>query len=113
MQLSLLVLVAGLFQSESLLLLFLSRESSSTTESDTMCGVEGPAAEQIKDETAGDPVMHDVKVRVTETMYHLDSDLRDVRGLLSTGLLEGFRVTYKKDEVCVVPAGIRIVDSVN
>ncbi|CAD6203127.1 unnamed protein product [Miscanthus lutarioriparius] len=83
----------------SLCLLGSNRESSSTTESDTMCGVEGPAAEQIKDETGGDPVMHDVKVRVTETKYQLDSDLRDVRGLLSTGLLEGFRVTYRKDEV--------------
>lgn len=54
--------------------------------------------------------MHDALVGVTETEYQLDSDLRDVRGLLSTGLLEGFRVTYMKDEVCVVPAGIRIVD---
>jgi hypothetical protein len=78
-----------------------------------MCGVEGPATEQIKDEAGGDPVMHDVKVQVTETKYQLDSGLRDVRGLLSTGLLEGFRVTYRKDEVCVVPPSIRIVDSVN
>lgn len=77
---------------------------------DTICGIEGPAAEQIKDEAGGDHVMHDALVGVTETEYQLDSDLRDVRGLLSTGLLEGFRVTYMKDEVCVVPAGIRIVD---
>ncbi|PAN50311.1 hypothetical protein PAHAL_9G511700 [Panicum hallii] len=40
-----------------------------------------------------------VKVRITETKYQLDSYLKDVRGLLSTGLLEGFKVTYKKDEV--------------
>ncbi|OQU92811.1 hypothetical protein SORBI_3001G417500 [Sorghum bicolor] len=74
-------------------------ENSSTTESDTMYGVEGPAAEQIKDEAGSDHVMHDVKVGVTEIKYQLDSDLRNVRGLLSTGLLEGFRVTYRKDEV--------------
>ncbi|KAF8718722.1 hypothetical protein HU200_025023 [Digitaria exilis] len=40
-----------------------------------------------------------IKVRVAETKYQLDSYLKDVRGLLSTGLLEGFKVTYKKDEV--------------
>ncbi|KAL5209953.1 hypothetical protein ABZP36_005576 [Zizania latifolia] len=40
-----------------------------------------------------------VKVRVTETKYRPNSILKDVRGLLSTGLLEGFRVTYKKNEV--------------
>ncbi|KAL5218277.1 hypothetical protein ABZP36_018961 [Zizania latifolia] len=40
-----------------------------------------------------------VKPRVTETKYRPDSILKDVRGLLSTGLLEGFRVTYKKNEV--------------
>jgi hypothetical protein len=50
-----------------------------------------------------------VKVRITETKYQLDSYLKDVRGLLSTGLLEGFKVTYKKDEVCVFPADCSIV----
>ncbi|NP_001347873.1 uncharacterized protein [Zea mays] len=75
------------------------KQSSSTAELDTICGIEGPAAEQIKDEAGGDHVMHDALVGVTETEYQLDSDLRDVRGLLSTGLLEGFRVTYMKDEV--------------
>ncbi|KAF0904217.1 hypothetical protein E2562_032992 [Oryza meyeriana var. granulata] len=39
------------------------------------------------------------KVRVTETKYRPESILKDVRGLLSTGLLEGFRITYKKNEV--------------
>ncbi|XP_040378062.1 uncharacterized protein LOC102718159 isoform X2 [Oryza brachyantha] len=39
-----------------------------------------------------------VKMRVTETKYRPESILKDVRGLLSTGLLEGFRVTYKKNE---------------
>uniref|UniRef100_K4A5T1 Zinc finger PHD-type domain-containing protein n=1 Tax=Setaria italica TaxID=4555 RepID=K4A5T1_SETIT len=98
------------------------RESCSTTQSDLMHGIEGPAAEQIEDAAGGDHVMPDakeirngageqrprysslstitpVKVRVTETKYQLDSYLKDVRGLLSTGLLEGFKVTYKKDEV--------------
>ena len=40
-----------------------------------MCGVEGPAAEQIKDEAGGDHVMHDVKVGVTETKYQVDTYL--------------------------------------
>lgn len=98
-----------------------------------MHGIEGPAAEQIEDAAGGDHVMPDakeirngageqrprysslstitpVKVRVTETKYQLDSYLKDVRGLLSTGLLEGFKVTYKKDEVCVIPADSRIID---
>ncbi|CAN6313222.1 unnamed protein product [Urochloa humidicola] len=105
----------------SLCLLGLSRETCSTTQSDPMHGIEGPAAEQIEDATCGDHMMPDVKefrngaaeqgskygslstispvkVRVTETKYQLDSYLKDVRGLLSTGLLEGFKVTYKKDE---------------
>ncbi|KAM0822699.1 hypothetical protein ACQ4PT_071342 [Festuca glaucescens] len=38
-------------------------------------------------------------VRVAETKYKPDSLLREVRGLLFTGLLEGFRVTYKRDGV--------------
>ncbi|CAL4922042.1 unnamed protein product [Urochloa decumbens] len=99
------------------------RETCSTTQSDPMNGIEGPAAEQIEDAAGGDHAMPDVKeigngaaeqrprygslstitppvkVRVTETKYQLDSYLKDVRGLLSTGLLEGFKVTYKKDEV--------------
>ncbi|CAN6307089.1 unnamed protein product [Urochloa humidicola] len=98
------------------------RETCSTTQSDPMHGIEGPAAEQIEDAASGDHAMPDVKeigngaaeqrprygslsaispvkLRVTETKYQLDSYLKDVRGLLSTGLLEGFKVTYKKDEV--------------
>ncbi|CAN6320480.1 unnamed protein product [Urochloa humidicola] len=98
------------------------REICSTTQSDPMHGIEGPAAEQIEDAASGDHAMPDVKergngtaeqrprygslsaitpikMRVTETKYQLDSYLKDVRGLLSTGLLEGFKVTYKKDEV--------------
>ncbi|KAM0930801.1 hypothetical protein ACQ4PT_000718 [Festuca glaucescens] len=38
-------------------------------------------------------------VRAAETKYKPDSLLREVRGLLFTGLLEGFRVTYKRDGV--------------
>ncbi|KAM3314141.1 hypothetical protein ACQJBY_033163 [Aegilops geniculata] len=38
-------------------------------------------------------------VRTSETKYKPESLLKDVRGLLSTGLLEGFRVTYKKNGV--------------
>uniref|UniRef100_A0ACD5X0V3 Uncharacterized protein n=1 Tax=Avena sativa TaxID=4498 RepID=A0ACD5X0V3_AVESA len=38
-------------------------------------------------------------VRVAETKYKPDSLLREVRGLLFTGLLEGFTVTYKRDGV--------------
>lgn len=94
-----------------------------------MYGVEGPAAEQIEEAAGRDDALHDVeirngaheqrprcgslstitpiKVRVAETKYQLDSYLKDVRGLLSTGLLEGFKVTYKKDEVCIVPADNR------
>ncbi|CAN6295566.1 unnamed protein product [Urochloa humidicola] len=106
----------------SLCLLGFSREICSTTQSDPMHGIEGPAAEQIEDAASGDHAMPDVKergngtaeqrprygslsaitpikMRVTETKYQLDSYLKDVRGLLSTGLLEGFKVTYKKDEV--------------
>ncbi|OEL36732.1 hypothetical protein BAE44_0002248 [Dichanthelium oligosanthes] len=98
------------------------RESSCTSQSDPMYGVEGPAAEESEDAAGSDHAMPDVKeirngagehrprygslstitpvkVRVTETKYQLDSYLKDVRGLLSTGLLEGFKVTYKKDEV--------------
>ncbi|XP_062216020.1 uncharacterized protein LOC133916390 isoform X2 [Phragmites australis] len=82
---------------------------------------DGPSAEEIKDAAGGDHAMLDaeeirngageqpryyslstitpVKVRVTETKYQLESYLKDVRGLLSTGLLEGFKVTYKKNEV--------------
>nr|CAB3501229.1 unnamed protein product [Digitaria exilis] len=95
--------------------------SCSTTQSVPMYGVEGPAAEQIEEAAGRDDALHDVeirngadeqrprcgslstitpiKVRVAETKYQLDSYLKDVRGLLSTGLLEGFKVTYKKDEV--------------
>lgn len=91
-----------------------------------MYGVEGPAAEQIKEAAGHDDAMTDVeirdgagprygslstitpvKVRVADTKYQLDSYLKDVRGLLSTGLLEGFKVTYKKDEVCIVSADNR------
>ncbi|KAG2552875.1 hypothetical protein PVAP13_9KG496300 [Panicum virgatum] len=98
------------------------RESCSTIQSDPMDGIEGPATEQIEDAAGGDCAMPDVKERrkgagerrprygslstitpvkerMTETKYRLDSYLKDVRGLLSTGLLEGFKVTYKKDEV--------------
>ncbi|XP_039786673.1 uncharacterized protein LOC120652806 isoform X7 [Panicum virgatum] len=105
-----------------LCLLGLSRESCSTIQSDPMDGIEGPATEQIEDAAGGDCAMPDVKERrkgagerrprygslstitpvkerMTETKYRLDSYLKDVRGLLSTGLLEGFKVTYKKDEV--------------
>ncbi|CAM0872544.1 unnamed protein product [Alopecurus aequalis] len=39
------------------------------------------------------------QVQVTETKYKPDSLLKDVRGLLLTGLLEGFRVAYKKNGV--------------
>lgn len=86
-----------------------------------MHGVEGPAAEEIDNVAGDDQAMPDakeirnaageqprdsclstttpVKARVTETKYQPESFLEDVRGLLSTGLLEGFRVTYKKNEV--------------
>jgi hypothetical protein len=88
-----------------------------------MYGIEGPAPEHIEDAAGTDHAMPDakeminvaveqrprygslstiipVKVRVAETKYQLDSYLKDVRGLLSTGLLEGFKVTYRKDGVC-------------
>ncbi|WVZ56479.1 hypothetical protein U9M48_007000 [Paspalum notatum var. saurae] len=98
------------------LCLFGVRENCSMAQSDPMQGVEGPAAEWIEDAAGGDHGMPDAKeirkpryrilstippakVRVTETKYQLDSYLKGVRGLLSTGLLEGFKVTYKKDKV--------------
>ncbi|KAJ1286579.1 hypothetical protein BS78_03G363400 [Paspalum vaginatum] len=97
------------------------RENCSTTQLDPMHGDEGPAAEQIE-ASAGDvygipdakeirngaseqprysglSTIAPVKVRVMQTKYKPDSYLKDVRGLLSTGLLEGFNVIYKKDEV--------------
>ncbi|RZS27139.1 hypothetical protein BHM03_00060568 [Ensete ventricosum] len=38
-------------------------------------------------------------IRKKHGKYTPSSPLTDVRGLLSTGLLEGFPVTYKRDEV--------------
>jgi hypothetical protein len=38
-------------------------------------------------------------LRVADSKFKPDSILREVRGLLFTGLLEGFRVTYKRDGV--------------
>ncbi|KAF2938610.1 uncharacterized protein [Oryza sativa Japonica Group] len=64
-----------------------------------------PDAEQTRNPVLEQPwdssmlITAPVKVRVTETKYRPESILKDVRGLLSTGLLEGFRVTYKKNEV--------------
>uniref|UniRef100_A0A0E0KC14 Zinc finger PHD-type domain-containing protein n=1 Tax=Oryza punctata TaxID=4537 RepID=A0A0E0KC14_ORYPU len=64
-----------------------------------------PDAEQTRNPVLEQPwhsslsITTPVKVRVTETKYRPESILKDVRGLLSTGLLEGFRVTYKKNEV--------------
>ncbi|TVU47528.1 hypothetical protein EJB05_07132, partial [Eragrostis curvula] len=137
------------------------RESGSATNSNPVCGAQGPAAEEFKDAAGGDHAMPDVQeitdgadengnfrsllaatpveVRVEarypaggdhamleveaitygadgngncgsllaatpvkarpETRYQLESYLKDVRGLLSTGLLEGFKVTYKNNEV--------------
>jgi hypothetical protein len=50
--------------------------------------------------------------RLAETKYKPDSLLREVRGLLFTGLLEGFRVTYKRDGVRLLSSSsIIIVDS--
>ncbi|WVZ67883.1 hypothetical protein U9M48_016901 [Paspalum notatum var. saurae] len=97
------------------------RENCSTTQSDPMHGDEGPAAEQIEALACGGSGMPDVKeirngageqprysglstiapvkVHVMGKKYKPDSYLKNVRGLLSTGLLEGFDVIYKKDEV--------------
>jgi len=109
----------------------LSRENS-TIQSYPMDGIGEPATEQIEDAAGGDCAMPDVKerrkgagegrpsygslstitpvkVRMSETKYQLESYLKDVRGLLSSGLLEGFKVTYKKDEVCVFPADCSII----
>ncbi|KAL6644817.1 hypothetical protein ACP70R_016425 [Stipagrostis hirtigluma subsp. patula] len=95
--------------------------SCSTNQSDPMHGIEGPpAAEKVEDAAGSDQAMPDVeemggdageqpsysslstispvRVRVKETRYQLETYLKDVRGLLSTGLLEGFKVTYKKNE---------------
>nr|ABF95287.1 expressed protein [Oryza sativa Japonica Group] len=64
-----------------------------------------PDAEQTRNPVLEQPwdssmlITAPVKVRVTETKYRPESILKDVRGLLSTGLLEGFRVTYKKNEI--------------
>ena len=50
-------------------------------------------------------------LQVAETKYKPESLLKDVRGLLFTGLLEGFRVAYKKNEVRVVSSSSIIVAS--
>ncbi|RRT43104.1 hypothetical protein B296_00056642 [Ensete ventricosum] len=54
----------------------------------------------------GDDLVHEdddhfslAKGRKNHGKYTPSSPLTDVRGLLSTGLLEGFPVTYKRDEV--------------
>uniref|UniRef100_A0A0D9VSJ8 N-acetyltransferase domain-containing protein n=1 Tax=Leersia perrieri TaxID=77586 RepID=A0A0D9VSJ8_9ORYZ len=64
-----------------------------------------PDAEQTRNTALEQPwdsslsVTTPVRVRVTETKYRPESILKDVRGLLSTGLLEGFRVTYKNNKI--------------
>lgn len=108
-----------------------------------ICGAQGPAAEEIGDAASGDHAMPDVEeirnvpiqngcgfssllavtpveLPVGETRYRsersrylLESYLKDVRGLLSTGLLEGFKVVYKNNEVCVVPADLNCSFNVN
>ncbi|KAL6907640.1 hypothetical protein ACP4OV_002679 [Aristida adscensionis] len=96
--------------------------SCPTAETDPMhCVEEPPAAEEMVGAAGDDHAMSDVeemeyrdgvqpklrslsaitpvKVPVAETKYQLESYLRDVRGLLSTGLLEGFKVIYKRNKV--------------
>ncbi|KAK3151225.1 hypothetical protein QOZ80_3AG0243270 [Eleusine coracana subsp. coracana] len=103
------------------------RESGSSTNSNPICGAQGPVTEE--DAAGGDHAMPDVeeirnvavengsglssllaatpiKVSVGETRwqsersrYQLESYLKDVRGLLTTGLLEGFKVIYRNNEV--------------
>jgi hypothetical protein len=94
-----------------------------------MCEAQGPAPHEMKDAESGDNAMPDVEMRngadentgfnsllaattrnLERTRYQLESYLKDVIGLLSTGLLEGFKVIYKKDEVCV-PFGCKLVVS--
>ncbi|GJN08263.1 hypothetical protein PR202_ga26169 [Eleusine coracana subsp. coracana] len=112
------------------------RESGSSTNSNPICGAQGPVTEE--DAAGGDHAMPDVeeirnvavengsglssllaatpiKVSVGETRwqsersrYQLESYLKDVRGLLTTGLLEGFKVIYRNNEVCAVPAGCKV-----
>ncbi|KQK22308.1 hypothetical protein BRADI_1g66400v3 [Brachypodium distachyon] len=55
-------------------------------------------------DTKYDQIMMESKyqpVRMAETKYRPETLLKDVRGLLSTGLLEGFSVTYKKNGVAM------------
>jgi hypothetical protein len=96
-----------------------------------LCRAQGPSAEEVEGAPCSDHPMPDVeevrngadenggfnsllaatKCNLERTRYRLESYLKDVRGLLSTGLLEGFKVIYKKDEVCVIPSGCNVVAS--